>query len=116
MGAMTITSLTLSLSPNPGKTAAFSFNVPAGYYTAQFFITNNTANAITGGLKFGTSAGGTDVITAIAVGANAVIHVPDATVLKRRYAKASAQTIFVDAVTAWNSANIDLDVILVKYI
>lgn len=103
-------------SNNSGKTSAFTFDIPPGYYIAQIIVTNNTANAITGGLKFGSTLGGADVILAQAVIATAVVNVVDASFLKRRFAKGVTQTVFVDAVTAWNSANVDVDVVLVRYI
>jgi quinolinate synthase len=77
-------------------------------------VFNTTANAITDGLKFGTSAGGTDVVSARSVTANAFTFVPDANLAKRVFSTTVDQTIYFDAVTAWNSANVNIAVHLAK--
>lgn len=83
--------------------------VTAKYAITHIFIENTTANAITGGLKIGTTAGATDVVAAQAVGANALIVISDASILKRLFNTGStAQTIYFDAVTSWNSASINI--------
>jgi hypothetical protein len=88
-----------------GKTAAFTIPVPQGASIRDIHIMNNTANAVTGGIKIGTTAGGTDVLAAGAVAANALVSfVP----LIGAANPAASRTIYVDAVTAWNSANIDI--------
>jgi hypothetical protein len=88
-----------------GKTAAFTIPVPQGASIRDIHIRNNTANAVTGGIKVGTVAGGTDVLAAGAVAANALVSfVP----LIGAANPAASRTIYVDAVTAWNSANIDI--------
>ncbi len=94
--------------------AAGSFVVPAGYVIEGIAFVNNTANAVTGGLKFGKTAGATDVVAAQAVGASAVGVVPEASILLRLFSKTAPQTIYFDAVTAWNSATVDLRVVLRK--
>lgn len=93
-----------------GATNDTTFTVPAGAYIKHIIIKNSTANAITGGLKFGTTSGGVDVAAAVAVGANAVIAVTDAAILKRFFSTSSATTIYVQDVTAWNSANVSITV------
>ena len=94
--------------------AAGSFNVPAGYAIQYVFIQNTTANAITGGLKFGTTAGGTDVVAAQAVGANAILSVLSADITKRIFSRTAPQTVYFTAVTAWNSASVDIKILLKK--
>lgn len=86
-----------------------TFTVPAGYMIEAIVIKNNTANAITGGLRFGSTDGGAQVITAQAVGANAYLRVADAALLLAVFA--AEQIVYVQAVTAWNSANVDLWVV-----
>jgi len=100
---------------NDGKTDDFTFIVPAGHYIRDIIIVNNTANAITGGLKFGTTSGATDVVTTVAVGANATTFVLDSALSKRLFSKTVAQTVFVQDVTAWNSANVDVTVIIGRF-
>lgn len=85
--------------------------IPAGCAIQDIFITNTTANAITGGLKFGTTAGATDIVVALAVGASVLTFVTDATLLKRTFA--GAQTVFIDAVVSWNSASVNVTTVYV---
>lgn len=96
------------------RTDDFTLIVPAGHFIDRVFIINNTANAITGGLKFGTTSGATNVITTIAVGANAIVMATEAELALRFFSKTAPQTLFVQDVTAWNSANIDVHLILQK--
>lgn len=85
--------------------------IPINGYIQQIIIVNTTANAITGGLKFGTSAGATDVAAAVAVGANAITFITDALLLKRWFSASAAQTIFFDTVTLWNSASVNVTIV-----
>jgi hypothetical protein len=88
-------------------TADTTFVVPANYRISSIDVINTTANAVTGGVNFGTAAAGAQILSATAVGANARIS-PDP--LLRHFA--AQQTVHVSAVTAWNSANLTLVVIL----
>lgn len=91
-----------------------SLVVPANHVIESILVLNNTANAITGGLKFGTSSGGVDIVAALTVGANALAHVFDAAMLKRFFSKTVDQAIHIDAVTLWNSANVDVTMWLLQ--
>lgn len=97
-----------------GVTADYSFSFPAGHCIRGIFVFNRTANAITGGLNIGTAAAGAQVISAKAVGANALIHLTDAEILKRVFSLTAAQTLYVNAASAWNSANIDVFILAEK--
>lgn len=79
--------------------------VPAGYRIRGITVEETAGNAITGGLKIGTSAGGAQVVNAQAVGANALV---DCALGARLFSLTTAQTLYVEDVTAWNSASIDL--------
>jgi len=79
--------------------------VPKGYQIQSIYFKNNTANAVTGGIKIGTTAGGTDVVAAGTVGANAEGLF---TLASDFFSSSADQTLYVDAVTAWNSASIDI--------
>jgi hypothetical protein len=92
-----------------GITSGGSFVLPTNAYLVDILVTNTTGNAITGGLKFGTSAGAIDVVTAMAMGANA-LGVASVTGLLKKFFS-SSQTIYYDAVTLWNSANVTIEVI-----
>jgi len=78
---------------------------PKGYKLESILFENTTANVVTGGIKVGTTAGGTDVVTAATVGANAEGLM---TLAKDFFSTSVDQTLYIDAVTAWNSASINL--------
>jgi hypothetical protein len=88
-----------------------AFVLPANCLIDYVVIVNNTANAITGGLKFGTTSGATDICVAIAVAGNALTFITDALLLKRLFSTTATQQVFIDAVAAWNSANVDITII-----
>ena len=92
--------------------AAGSFVVPAGYAIDGIYLKGNNANAVTGGIKIGTAAGGTQVVAAQALAGNSVAVVPEASILIRAWV--AQQTIYYDAVTGWNGANVTLTVALRK--
>ncbi len=87
------------------KTAAFTVAVPKGAVVRQIYVRNDTANAVTGGIKVGTTLAGTDVHAAIAVAASAVVN---ASPLIGAINTAGVRTLYFDAVTAWNSAQVDV--------
>lgn len=92
------------------QTSAFSLVLPIKGIILGVVIKNNNANAITGGLKFGSTNGGVDVLAALAVAANFIGHAFDAALLKRFFSTSATQTIFIDAVVSWNSANVDVSI------
>lgn len=99
-----------------GVTSDTTMIVPAGYAIISMIFENNTANSITGGVRVGTSNAATDVAVAIAVGANAILGIPDATILKTYFSPTVDQTLFFQAVVAWNSANINIRLVLARVI
>ncbi|WP_337187587.1 hypothetical protein [Phenylobacterium sp.] len=94
-----------------GKTANFTAVIPANCYIIDVFIRNTTASAITGNLKVGTTSGATDVISSQAVAGNALLMVTNAALLKRVFSVSAAQTLYFQAITAWNSANITVEIV-----
>lgn len=91
-----------------GATSSGSFVLPANTRIDAISMIGTNANAVTGGIKIGTTAGGTDIVAAQAVGGNSIVSVADADILKRIFSTSATQTIYFDAVTAWNSANVNL--------
>jgi len=92
------------------KTLAITANatvpLPAGFAVKRIYARNTTANAVTGGLRIGTTNGGSEILGATALAGNAIAEAaPVASGLS-----ASAQTLYVQAVTAWNSASVDLSI------
>lgn len=91
-----------------------TISIPSGWSVSEIFFANTTANAVTGGVKIGTTSGATDVVVAQAIGANALGFIADASILKKIYSRSAAQTLFIQAVTAWNSASLELSFVLRK--
>lgn len=88
-----------------GVAANKEIKMPAGFRLTGIYVRNTTANAITGGVRIGSAAAGTQHLTALAVAASAVAFaVP--TVLPAIVQ--TAGSLFLEAVTAWNSAVVDV--------
>jgi hypothetical protein len=86
--------------------------LPANFYIEGLLFQNLTGNAITGGINVGSSAGASDIASAIAIAANVLLVVPDASILKRAYSTSAPTNLFVSAVTSWNSANLNAKAVL----
>lgn len=82
-------------------------SIPSGNIIQHLVIHNATANTVTGGIRIGTTDGGVDVVVAVAVGANALFCVLDATLLKRVFSMSGATTLYIQTVTLWNSASLN---------
>jgi len=102
---------TLKLS---SVTSNVTFVVPAGYSINQLIIESTNENAVTGGLRLGTTDGGTDVVLSLSVAGNSLQIVSDATLLKRVFSFSSDQTLYIQAVTLWNSASLNIYFVLCK--
>lgn len=85
--------------------------LPASAVIVGVVISNSTANAVTGGIAFGTAASGTQIITAQACAANCLVAVADSALTLRAFSTTAPQTINAAAVTAWNSANITITIL-----
>jgi hypothetical protein len=92
------------------STTANSPTLPANAYIETIIVQETTGNAITGGLDVGV-AGSSDatIVSAFAVGANAVINIPSASILKKVFPTSgttgpAAQQIFFNAHTNWTDA------------
>lgn len=95
----------------PGQAAAGNFMLPPNCVLRDILVFNTTANAVTGGLKFGTTSGGVDIAAALAVAASVTAFLTDALMLKRYFSPTAAQQIFFDAVASWNSANVNISIL-----
>lgn len=98
---------TASIITALGVTSNTTVSIPAGNIIQHLLVQNVTANAVTGGIRIGTTDGGVDVIITVAVGANALFCVLDATLLKRAFSMSGATTLYIQTVTLWNSANLN---------
>lgn len=92
-----------------GVTGNTTASVPAGYVIDDVFIQETAGNAVTGGIKIGTTSGGTQIVTSITVGANSFTRtLPGSLTTSGPFSPTAAQTIFIQAVSAWNSANVNI--------
>lgn len=91
-----------------------AYAIPKGHAITAVYYRNRTANAVTGGLKIGTTVGGTDIVAAQTISGSSIGHVAEASILKRLFSLSASQTLYIDAVSAWNSAAIDLFISLDK--
>lgn len=80
--------------------------IPAGVLLRRIYFRNRTANAVSGGIKIGTTSGGTELVTAQAVAGSAIVS---AIPTLEAYST-STQTLYIQAVTGWNSADVDVRV------
>lgn len=88
-----------------------SISIPANAFIQQIIIENTTANAVTGGIKIGTTASATDVVAALTVAGNTLTPVLPTAMLKPIFSTSASQTLFIDAVVAWNSASVNVTVV-----
>ena len=92
------------------KTLAFldisgiSANIKAKFNIDTIAFQNNTANSVT--VNVGTTAGGTDVVNALVIGANALVLAPLGTTF---FSVTLGQTLYISS-SLWNSADIDIHV------
>ena len=93
--------------------AAGSVAVPKGARIVKVIAHQQTANAVTGGIKFGSTSGAVDIVAALAVAGTVDLIVTDLSILKNAYA--AAGSVFFDAVTGWNSAVVDIAINYEEY-
>lgn len=103
---------TTRLVQNLATTSNATMVIPAGFMILDLVIKSTNANAVTGGLKIGTTNGGTDVVLAVNVAGNSYQVVTDAAMLKRVFSDSVDTTLYVQAVTLWNSASLDIKFVL----
>jgi len=87
--------------------------IPAGYAIAMFCPENTTNNAITGGLRIGTTDGGSEVLAATPIGAN-FINVVETLLDKRYFSRTAPTTLYIQAGTSWNGAILNITICLLK--
>lgn len=93
------------------QTSNFTLSLPANTIIEDIFIQETAGNAVTGGIKIGTTSGATDVALAIAVAGSSIQVVPDALILSNVFSVASPQTLFIQTVTLWNGASVNLKIL-----
>jgi len=98
----------------PNVAAQTTVTIPKGHSILQIVVHNTTGNAVTGGIKIGTSIGGSDVVVAAAVAANDLFVIPNSLVLKSIFSLTEDIPLYIDAVTLFNSASLDFIFVLRK--
>lgn len=92
-----------------------TFTIPASFYIEHIIVENTTANAVLGGIKIGTTNGGSDVVSVFLCPGNSLQHIPDSSINKRVFSLSSSQTLYIQAVTLWNSATLSIHFIIRKF-
>lgn len=97
-------------------TTNFALTMPPKTYIQQIIFSNAVAAAVTGGISVGTTANGTNVVAAQAVGASTDVAVAQAAILLPvPVTTGLGYTLNFAAVTAWNGANVTVTVIAGRY-
>jgi len=86
--------------------------IPSNMAIAAICLRNTTGNAVTGGIKIGTTNGGTEVLSATAIGGN-FIDVVETNLAKRWFSTTADTTLYIQAVTGWNSAVLEFTICLI---
>jgi len=84
--------------------SGISSNIKAKFNIDTIAFQNNTANSVT--VNVGTTVGGTDVVNALVIGANALVLAPLGTTF---FSTTLGQTLYISS-ALWNSADIDIHV------
>lgn len=98
----------------PGTGSAVKATLPANASILQVISINTVDKAVTGGVKFGTTSGASDIVSAVAVPGFSTLVIPDALMLKRFFSVLNPQTIFVDALVSWNGAKLDITILYLQ--
>ncbi len=83
--------------------AATSITIPGGTYIDRIIVQETSGGAITGGLKIGTTSGGTEVMSGFVCAASCLTWAPDASISTRIFAATTPVTLFMGAGTNFNS-------------
>lgn len=98
-----------------GTTDFLIGTLPAKAYIQQIIFSNAVAASVTGGISIGSSANGTQIVTAQSVGSSADIAVSAANITLPVSATGVATPLHMAAVTAWNSTNVTVTVVYGAY-
>lgn len=89
--------------------AAGSVQLPGGTYIDRIIIQETSGAAVTGGLKFGSTSGGTEIVTAQACGIACLTLLAETAITARVFT--APTTVFIDAVTAWAGARVNVTIV-----
>lgn len=96
------------------QTANFTLLLPANQFIQYIIFIETAGNAVTGGIDIGTTNGGTQVASAVTVGANSLVVIPETgtgSIVKRGFSTSAATTIYFNAHTSWNNASVDCQIV-----
>lgn len=107
----TVRAIVFNTGVATGTTDFVVGNLPASTYVNNIIVSNSVAAAVTGGISFGTTANGTEVVTALTCGASCYTFIADSALTKRVFSLTAPTPIHAAAVTAWNSANVTITIL-----
>ena len=84
--------------------------IPSNSYIDMILFKETAGNAVTGGIKIGTTVGGTDIVSSQAVPASTAGHINDSTMQTRVFT--APQTLYIGAVSSWNGAKVNFTIII----
>lgn len=93
------------------STTSNSPSIPPGTYIHNIVIQETAGHAITGGVDIGTTAGATDIVSAVACGASCLIAITDSALSKRLFSTTAAQQIFFTCHSACNSGSLNISIL-----
>lgn len=97
-------------------TANGTLTLPKGHFIERIWFKNNSANAVTGGIRIGSAAAGTQYVTAQAIAASVQAVIAPTISGYSLVQPQVDSTLYIEAVTAWNSADVtvlvDCEVVL----
>lgn len=91
-----------------GVTSSASNNsvvIPAGAFIQDIIVQETSGSAVTGGVKIGSTNGGTDVVSVLQMPASTVTMTSGTTLLKKVFSSTAPTTLYVDAVGNYNLIN-----------
>jgi hypothetical protein len=96
-------------------TANGTIVLPAKTYISNIVVQETAGHAVTGGLNFGTTSLASDIFLALPVGSDSLQSVDQSSLSKSIFSSSTTQTIFISAVTAWNSASVNFTITYVDF-
>lgn len=78
--------------------AAGTMILPAGVYIDRIVLQETSGATVTGGVKIGTTAGGTEVVAGMGCTSTCLAWIPDASISTRIFANTAPTTLFIGSV------------------
>jgi hypothetical protein len=81
--------------------------LPANATITAIQFRETTGHAVTGGINIGTTPGGSDILSAVPVGAGKLVNVNEAALSLQWLSSSLDKQLYISAVSSWNSASVD---------